>query len=144
MVKLDQINSAGGVKDMSPPDASGSGISTFVLDKETRATAETLEALQGQQWTAGLPEKSSLLTPPGEADYFDSDGLIENVQQSHRRWKMYSAPVSQQSAPNTPAGSITTISMGILPPARLVAEDDKSQLKRRLTKLTADGFEWCG
>ena len=34
---------------------------------------------------------------------------------------MRSAPVSQQSTPNIPAGSITTI--GILPPARVVAED---------------------
>ena len=64
---------------MPPPDASGSGILTFALDEETRAAAETLEALQEQQWTAGLPEKSSLVTPPSEADYFDSDGLMENV-----------------------------------------------------------------
>ena len=36
---------------------------------------------------------------------------------------MHRAPVSQQSTPNTPAGSITTISVGILPLARVVAED---------------------
>ena len=64
---------------MPLPDASGSGIPTFALDEETRAASETLKTLQGQQWTADLPEKSSLLTPPGEADYFDSDGLMENV-----------------------------------------------------------------
>ena len=58
---------------MPPPDASGSGIPTSALDEETRAAAETLEALQGQQWTADLPEKSSLSTPPGEANYFDND-----------------------------------------------------------------------
>ena len=45
----------------------------------TGAAAETLEALQGQQQTAGLPENSSLSTPPGEADYFKGDGLIETV-----------------------------------------------------------------
>ena len=88
-----------------------------------RAAAKSLKALQGQQRTADLPDKSSLSTPPGEADCFDSDGLMENVQQSHRRWKMCSAPVSQQSAPNTPTGSIITISVGMLPPARVVAED---------------------
>ena len=86
---------------MPPPDASGSGIPTFAPDEETRAAAETLEALQEQQWTAGLPKNSSLLTPPGEADYFAGEGLMENVQQSCRRWKVCSAPVSQQSAYQT-------------------------------------------
>ena len=119
-----------------PPDASGSDIPTFALDKETRAAAKTLEALQGQQWTAGLPEKSSLSTPPSEADYFNGEGLMENVLQSHRRWKIHSAPVSQQSTPNTPAGSITTISVGILPPARVVAEDlTKANLREDLPNL---------
>ena len=79
VVELDKINSVGGGKDMPPPDASGSGIPTFALDKETKAAAETLKALQGQQQTAGLPEKSSLLTPLGEAYYFDGDRLMENV-----------------------------------------------------------------
>ena len=70
MVELGKINSAEGGKDMPPQDASGSGIPTFAPDEETRAAAETLEALQGKQWTAGLPENASLLTPPGEADSF--------------------------------------------------------------------------
>ena len=94
-MELDKIDSAGGGKDMPPPDASRSGISTFAPDEETRVAAETLKALQGQQQTAGLPEKSSLSTPPDEADYFDGDGLMENAQQSHRRQKVGSAPVSQ-------------------------------------------------
>ena len=79
MVELNKINSAGGLKDMPPPDASGSGIPTFALDEETRTATETLKALQGQQRTAGLSEKSSLSTSPGEADYFDGDRLMENV-----------------------------------------------------------------
>ena len=36
---------------------------------------------------------------------------------------MHSAPVSQLSVPNTPTGSISTITVGILPPARVLAED---------------------
>ena len=48
VVELDKIDSAGGGKDMPPPDASGSGIPILALDEETRATTETLEALQGQ------------------------------------------------------------------------------------------------
>ena len=66
-------------KDQQLQGSIPSGISTFVPDEKTRAAAETLEALQGQQQTAGLLENSSLLTPPGEAGYFDCDGLMENV-----------------------------------------------------------------
>ena len=36
---------------------------------------------------------------------------------------MHSAPVSQSPTPNTPTGSISTITVGILPPARVLAED---------------------
>ena len=136
MVEFGKINSAEGVKDMPPPDASGSSIPTFAPDEETRAPTETLKALQGQHETTGVPENSSLLTPPGEADYFDGGELMENVRQSHRRWKVCCAPVSQQSVPDTPAGSITTISVGIIPPARVVAEDlTKANLREGLPNI---------
>ena len=36
---------------------------------------------------------------------------------------MHSAPGSQLPAPNTPAGLISTIAGGILPPTRVLAED---------------------
>ena len=78
IVELDKINSAEGGKDMPPPDVSGSGIPTIAPDEETRAAAETLKALQGE-WTAGLPENSSLSISPGGADYFNGDGLMENI-----------------------------------------------------------------
>ena len=78
MVELDKINSAEGGSDMPPPDAPGPIIPTAVPDEETRAVAETLEVLHRQQ-TAGLPEDSSLLTPSGEADYFEGKGLMETV-----------------------------------------------------------------
>ena len=88
MVELDKINSAEGEEGMPPPDAPGPIISTNALDEETRAAAETLKVLQRQQPTAGLPEGSSLLTSPGEVDYFEGEGQMETVQQSQRRWKM--------------------------------------------------------
>ena len=66
VVELDKINSAGGVKDMPPADASESIILTYALDEETRAATKTLKALKVQQGTADLPEKSSLLKPPGK------------------------------------------------------------------------------
>ena len=47
---------------------------------------------------------------------------METVRQSHKRWKDRCAPVTQQSVPDIPAGLITTISVGIIPPARVVAD----------------------
>ena len=94
VVELDKIDSTEGGEDMPPPDAPGPIIPTYAPDEETRAATETLEALQRQQPTAGLPESSSLSTPPDEADYFEGEGLMETVQQSQRRQKMHSAPVS--------------------------------------------------
>ena len=79
MVELGKIDSTNGKKDMPPPDAPGSCIPTFAPDEETRATTETLKALQGHQGTAGLPENSSLSTPPGKAEYFEGGGLMETV-----------------------------------------------------------------
>ena len=79
MVELGKIDSAEGEKDMPSPDAPGSCVPTFAPDEETRAAAETPEALQGHQGTAGLPENSSLSTPPGEAEYFKGEGLMETV-----------------------------------------------------------------
>ena len=40
-----------------------------------------------------------------------------------KRQKICSSPVSQLLTPVTPAGSISTITVGILPPARVLAED---------------------
>ena len=123
VVKLDKIHSTEGGEDMPPPDAPGPIIPTYAPDKETRAATEVLKVLQKQQPTASLPKSSSLSSPPGEADYFEGEGLMETVGQSQRRQKMCSALVSQLPTPNTPAGSISTITVGILPPARVLAED---------------------
>ena len=123
MVELDNIHSTEGGEDMPPPDAPGPIIPTYAPVKETRATAEVLKMLQKQQPTASLPKSSSLLTPPYEANYFEGGDLMETVQQSVRRQKMHSTPVFQLSTSTTPAGLISTINVGILPPARVLAED---------------------
>ena len=123
MVELDKIYSTEGGEDMPPPDASGPIIPTYSPDKETRAAAKVLEMLEKQQPTANLPKSSSLSTPPGDADYFEGEGLMETVWQHQRRQKMHSAPVYQLPTPNTPAGLISTITVGILPPARVLVED---------------------
>ena len=48
---------------------------------------------------------------------------MKTVRDSVKRQKMCSSPVSQPLTPVTPAGSISTITVGILPPARVLAED---------------------
>ena len=56
---------------------------------------------------------------------------------------MCSAPVSQPSTPTTPAGSISTITVGILPLASVGRGPDKSHPERGITQLTPDDFEGC-
>ena len=79
MVKLSKIDSTGGEKDISPPDAPGPCILTFAPNEETRAATETLKSLQGHQGTASPPENKTSLTPPGEAKYFKGGGLMETI-----------------------------------------------------------------
>ena len=82
VVELDKIDSTDGREDMPPPDAPGLTIPTYVPDEKTKPAAEVLEVLQKQQPTASPSQSSSLLTPHGEADYFEGGGLIETIQQS--------------------------------------------------------------
>ena len=65
----------------------------------------------------------NLLTPPGEAEYFKGGRLMQTVQESVKRQKMCSSSISQPLTPVTPAGLISTITVGILPLARVLAED---------------------
>ena len=48
---------------------------------------------------------------------------METVEQSVRRQKMHRTHVPQLPTPTTPAGLISTITVRILPPARVLAED---------------------
>ena len=133
MVELDNIHSTEEGGDMPPPDAPGPTLSTYAPDEETRAAAKVLKTLQKQQPTASLPKGSGLSTPPGEADYFKGGSLMRTVQQ---RQRMHSTPVSQLSTPTTPAGLISTITVGILPPARVLAEDlTRATLRERSPNL---------
>ena len=122
VVKLDKIQSTERGEDMPPPDAPGPIIPTYA-DEETRAAAEVLKTLQKQHPTASHPKRPSLSSPLGEANYFEGGGLMETIQQSLRRKKKCNTPVSQPPTPNTPACLISTITDGILPPARVLAED---------------------
>ena len=64
---------------MPPPDAPGPIIPTYAPDEQTRAVAEFLKTLQKQQPTASPPKSSTLLTPPGEVDYFKGGGLMKTI-----------------------------------------------------------------
>ena len=79
MVELDRVDPTEGDEDMSPLDALESGITTSTLEAETKTAAETLEALQRQLSTADLPGGSSLLTPPGKAEYFKGVQLLYDI-----------------------------------------------------------------
>ena len=143
MVELDNIHSTEGGEHMPPPDKTF--IPTYAPYEETRAAAEVLEMLQKQQPTADLPKSSSLSTPPDEANYFEGGGLMETVQQSVRRQKMCSTPVSQLPTPTTPASSISTMTWGSFPPARVLAEDlTKATLRQgslNLHQMTLKGVD---
>ena len=107
---------------MPPPDTPGLIVPAYAPDEETKVAAKVLKTLQKQQATAGPHGSLNLSTPPGEAEYFEGGGLMKTVQESVKR-QMCSSPVSQPLTPVTPAGSISTITVGILPPARVLAED---------------------
>ena len=62
-----------------------------------------------------------------------------------KRQKMCSSPISQPLSPVTPAGSILTITVGILPPARVLVEDlTKATLKEGSANLLKVALKFIG
>ena len=88
--------------------------------KRREFAAEVLQTLNKQQPGAGHHLCS---TPLGKAEYFEGGGLMRNIRESVKRHKMHNSPVSLPPAPITPASLISTITVGILPPAKVLAED---------------------
>ena len=86
-------------------DTPGLIVPAYAPDEETKATAEVLKMLQKQP-AAGHHGGSNLSTPPGEAEYFEGGELMRTVQESVKRQKMHSSPISQPVTPVTPAGLI--------------------------------------
>ena len=116
------------------------------LDDETRVAVQVLQALKKQQSGAGYPPCSTQSTPPGKAEYFEGGGLMKNIRESVRRSKMHNSPVSQPPTPITPAGLISTIKVGILPPAKVLADDlTKATLREgssNVLKVTPKFIGW--
>ena len=145
VVELDKIDSIGRLKDVPLTDTLGLTVPAYAPDEATRATAEVLKTLQNQQPATGHHQSLNLSTPPGEAEYFEGRGLIRTVQESMKRQKMHSSPISQPLTPVTPAGSILTITVGILPPARVLAEDStKAMLKEGSPNLLKVAWKYIG
>ena len=70
---------------------------------------------------------------------------METIQQSLRRQKMCSTPVSKLATPNTPAGSISTTTVGILPPTTVLAKDlTKATLRERSPNLLQMALKCVG
>ena len=116
------------------------------LNDEIRVMAEVLQALNKQQSGASHPPCLTQSTPPGEAEYFEGDGLMKNIQESMRRSKMHNSLVSQPPTPITPASLISTIKVGILPPAKVLADDlTKATLREgypNVLKVTPKFIGW--
>ena len=109
-----------------------------VPDEEARDAAEVLQTLNKQQPGAGHHLCFTQSTPPGEAEYFKGGGLMRNIRKSVKRHKMCNSPVSQPPTPITPAGLILTKTVGILPPAKVLAEN-KSYTQGRFSQHTQGG-----
>ena len=71
VVELDKIYLIGRWKDIPPPETPRLIVPAYTPDEETKATAEVLKMLQKQQPAAGHHGSLNLLTPPGEAEYFE-------------------------------------------------------------------------
>ena len=119
VVELDKIDSPCRSKVIPSSDTQG----PTVPDEEVRIAAEVLQTLNKQQPGAGHHLCSTQSTPPGKAEYFEGGGLMRNIQESVKRHKMCNSLVSKPPTPITPAGSILTIIVGILSPAKVLAED---------------------
>ena len=145
VVEPDKINSIGRWKNIPPPDTPGLIVPAHAPDEETKSAAEVLKSLQKQQPAASPHGSSNLSTPPGEAEYFEGGGLMKTVQESVKRQKMLSSPISQLLTPVTPVGSISTITVGILTLARVLAEDlRKATLKEGSPNLLKVALKYIG
>ena len=139
---LDKIDSPHRSKFIPSSDTRG----WTVPDEEARVTAEVLQTLNKQQPGAGHQLCSTQSTPPAEAEYFEGGGLMRNIQESVKRHKMCNSPISQPPTPITPTGLILTVSVGILLPAKVLAEDfTKATLRKgspNLLKATPKFISW--
>ena len=142
VVELDKIHSIGRWKEMPAPDNPGLIFPAYAPDEETKATVEVLETLQKQQPAAGHHGSSNLSTPPGEPEYFKGRGLMRTVQESVKRQKMCSSPVSQPLTSVTPTGLISTITPQYPSPSKSASRGlNESYPQGRFIQLTQGGFK---
>ena len=89
---------------------------------------------------------STQSTPAVKAEYFEGGELMRNIRESVKRHKMHNSTVSQLPTPITPAGLMSTITVGILLPAKVLAEDlTKAALKEgspNILKVTPKFIGW--
>ena len=142
VVKLNKIDSPHRSKVIPSSDTWG----RTVPDEDTRVAAEVLQPLNKQQPGVGHHLCLTQSTPPGEAESFKGGGLMKNIRESVKRHKMHNSPISQPPAPITPTGLILTITVGILPPAKVLAVDLTNATLREgspnLLKVTTKFIGW--
>ena len=142
VVELNKIDSPHRSKVIPSSDTWG----CTVPDEEARVAADVLQTMNKQQLGAGHHLCSTQLTPSGEAKYFEGGGLMRNILESVKRQKMHNSHISQPATPITLAGLILTITVGILPPAKVLAEDlTKATLREgspNILKVTPKFISW--
>ena len=79
VVELYKIGLIARLMDIPLSDTLGLIVPASTPDEETRATAEVLKTLQKQQPATGHLQSSNVLTPPGEAEYFEGGGLMRTI-----------------------------------------------------------------
>ena len=93
----------------------------YITDEKTRTAAAALELLQETEDPAAM---DSTQTPPGEAAHFKGTGLMHNIRSSLKKKKgTHSHWTMQQVTADTPASSITALSIQHIPWAKVIAED---------------------
>ena len=115
--------------------------SAYSPDEETKAAAEVLETLQKQQPAAGHHGSSNLSTPPGEAEYFKGGGLMRTVQESVKRQKMHSSPISAAYTSHTCRFNLNNNCRYPYPGKSASRGLNESYPQGRFTQLTQGGFE---
>ena len=93
----------------------------YVTDKGTRTAAAALELL----WETEDPAATDgTQTPPDKAAHFEGTCLMDNIRNSFKKKKgTYSHQTMQHVTADTPASSITALSIQHVPWAKVIVED---------------------
>ena len=115
VVKLKRVNPTSGGVD-TPQQGH-----QYITDEETRTATMALELLRE---TEDPTATDGTQIPPGEAAHFKGTGLMDNIRSSLKKKKgTHSHRTMQQVTADTPASSITAVSIQHVLWSKVIAED---------------------